>query len=241
MNSKIRIVLAGAASAAICALAFAVEPSSVSLSPPPAADTQIMGPAPSQAYVWMSGHWNSEGGQWKWMAAHWDLPPSRSATWVAGHWISSGGNWVWVNGAWNIADEQQAQAGPPQPPGQDAAAAQGVPTPSTPAPLVAGQYGPGGVSRAIDQPAVTTDYGPIDYSTGYYPAYGYPGYAYPGYAWAGDPYYWGFPGVAFGLGWGPGIVGWGRGGYGYGGRGYYGHGGYAHAGFARGGSGHFGR
>jgi hypothetical protein len=214
------------------------------MSAAPAADTQVIGPAPSQAYVWMSGHWNSEGGQWKWMAAHWELPPSRSATWIAGHWISSGGNWVWVNGAWNIADEQQAQAGPPQPPGQDAAAAQGVPMPSTPAPLVAGQYGPGGVStRAIDQPAVTTDYGPIDYSTGYYPAYGYPGYAYPGYAWAGDPYYLGFPGIAFGLGWGPGFVGWGRGGLwirrprvlrawrlcASGGS------------FARGGSGHFGR
>jgi len=240
MNSKIRFALAGAACAAACAVALAVTPSSLSENPGAPVDSQVAGPAPSQAYVWMSGHWNSEAGQWRWVSAHWELPPSRSATWVGGHWISSGGNWVWVNGAWNIADEQQAQAGPPQPPGQDAAAAQGVPTPSTPAPLVAGQYGPGGVSRAIDQPAVTTDYGPIDYSTAAaYPAYGYPAYGYP-YAWAGDPYYWGFPAVAFGLGWGPGFVGWGRGGY-WGHGGYYGHGGYAHAGFARGGGGHFGR
>jgi hypothetical protein len=249
MNSKIRMVLAGAASAAMCALALAVEPSSVSLSPPPAADAQVLGPAPSQGYVIMSGHWDSDGAQWKWVASHWELPPSRSATWVAGHWVSLAGNWVWVNGAWNIAGEQQAQAGPPRPPGQDAAAEQGVPMPSTPAPLVSGQYGPSGVSRVIDQPPVTTDYGPIDYSTdSYYPAYAYPGYAYPGYGWAGDPYYWGYPGIAFGLGWGPGFAGWGRGGYGYVGRGgYYGHGGYAHGGsfahgggFARGSSGHFG-
>lgn len=240
MNSKIRIVLAGVACAAGCALALADGPGSFAGNRSPAVDVQAAGPAPSQAYVWMSGHWNSEASQWKWVSAHWELPPSRSATWVGGHWVSSGGNWVWMNGAWNIGDEQQAQAGPPQPPGQYAAAAQGVPTPSTAAPYVdgqyQGQYGPGGVARAVDQPAGTTDYGPVDYSAAYYPAYGYPGYAYPGYGFVGDPFYWGLPAVALGFGWGPGFRGWGRGGFAHGG-GFFGRAGFAHGG----GGGHFGR
>jgi hypothetical protein len=247
MNSRIRIVLAGAACLVGTAMGFAQNA--------PAADNQVPGAAPSQGYVWMSGHWNSEGGQWKWIAAHWDLPPSRSATWVSGHWISSNGSWVWVNGAWNVNDAQQPQGGPPQPPGQysQGAAQGGVPTPASPAPYVDGQYqsqyGPNGVVRAIDQPASTTDYGTVDYSPAYYPGYAYSDYGYPGYGWDGDWGYWGFPGVALGFGFGPGYYGWGGRGWGYG-HGGYGHGGYAHGGFAghagggvRGGlgGGHFGR
>jgi hypothetical protein len=189
----------------------------------------------------MSGHWNSEGGQWKWAAAHWELPPSRSATWVGGHWISSAGNWVYVNGAWNISDAAQVQSGPPQPPGQMAPAGQAMAMPTSPAPYVdgqfQGQYGPNGVVRAIDQGSATTDYGPADYNSADYSAYGYPGYAYPDYAWAGYPYYWGYPGVALGFGFGPGFIGFGRGGFG---RGGFGRSGFGHGGFAHGGSGHFG-
>jgi hypothetical protein len=242
MNSRIRFIFAGAACAALCASVLAVVPGSAGESPVAPVDSPIAGPAPSEGYVWMSGHWDSQGGQWKWVAAHWELPPSRSATWVGGHWVPSAGGWTWVNGAWNIADGQQAQGGPPQPPGQDTAAMNGVPSPATPAPMV-GQYGPGGVERDADQPSAPVDYGIVDYSPAYYPAYGYPGYAYP-YAWAGDPYYWGFPGIALGFGWGPGFVGWGRGGYGFRGHGgYFGHGGgFARGGgIAHGGTGHFGR
>ncbi len=245
MNSRIRIVLAGLACAVACAVAVADMP-------PPAADVQISGPAPSQAHVWMSGHWNSEGGQWKWAAAHWELPPSRSAIWVVGHWAPSGGNWVWVNGAWSIAEEPQAQAGPPQPPGTLAEAPQAGAMPGTPAPYVDGQlqaqYGPGGVVRQAYPVAGTTDYGPEDAYPAYYPAYdyssyGYPAYGYPAYGWAGYPVYWGLPGVSFGFGWGPGFRGWGRGGYGYGhggGRGFGGHGSGGQTHFSHGGSGHFG-
>jgi hypothetical protein len=104
--------------------------------------------------------------------------------------------------------------------------------PSTPAPYVDGQYqaqyAPGGVTRAIDQGPTTTDYGPVDYSTAYSTAYAYPGYAYPAYGWAGDPWFWGFPGVALGFGFGPGFHG---GGFFRGGHGYFGHGGFGGRGF----------
>lgn len=220
MNSKIQKALAGAA----CVMGFAIAPAvPVGAVPegPPAATGAVAGPAPSPAYVWMSGHWNMESGQWKWVSAHWELPPSRSAIWVGGHWVSQGGSWIWVNGAWNVADMPQAEAGPPQPPGQPATQGQVVPAPSTPAPYLDGQYGPGGVDRAIDQPPVTTDYGP-SYDV-----------AYPGYSWTYDPWYWGgYPWTY--LGWGPGFYGW----WGGGAYGHWGHSGPS----GRGGhAGHYGR
>jgi hypothetical protein len=212
-----------------CGVSFAQSASEAPPVSPTAVESHVPGAPPSQGYVWMSGHWNSEGGQWKWIAAHWDLPPSRSAMWVGGHWVSSSGNWVWVNGAWNVTDAQQAQAGPPVPPGQYPQA--GVPTPSTPGPYVngqfQGQYATGGIVRAPDQSPVDTDYGTVDYSTAY-PAYGYPGYAYPAYGWVGDPWFWGFPGVALGFGFGPGFHG---GGFFRGGHGFVGRGGFAARGF----------
>jgi hypothetical protein len=229
MNSKIRIALAGAACVLGSAMMFAQSPGGAA----PAADNPMPGAAPAQGYVWMSGHWDSENGQWKWVAAHWEQPPSRSAVWVAGHWVPSGSGWAWVNGAWNVSDAPQGQSGPPQPPGQ------GVATPSSPAPYVdgqyQGQYGPGGVVRSADQaPVVQADYGTVDYSASYYP-YAYPGYVYPSYGWVGDPWYWGYPGVALGFGFGGIYGGWGHGygfgGRGYGGRGFGGHGGYGGHGF----------
>jgi len=169
------------------------------------------GAAPSPSYVWMSGHWNSENGQWKWVAAHWDLPPARNALWVGGHWAAEAGKWVWVNGAWNVSDPGQAQSSPPEAPAGQAQP--GVPLPSTPPPLPEGDLAADGTVKAVQMIPMTTDYGPIDYSI-----------SDPGAYWAGDPYWaaypwiWGYPGAYVGLGWGPGY-------YGYGGRGgYWGHG-----------------
>jgi len=209
MNSRIRTLLAGAACAAACTAALAVVPASTTA---PAnsvavADNPMMGPPPSPEYVWMSGHWNSDAGQWKWTAGHWELPPSRSAVWVSGHWVPANGSWAWTNGAWNVAEAPQSPAMPPEPPGQPATGlepGQGVPMPSTAAPGVPGQYGynAGGQVPALYQQPVVTDYGPIDYSVGY-----------PGYYWAGNS--WAvYPGPFYlGLGWGRGFYGWGRGGY----------------------------
>jgi len=243
MNSKTRIVLAGAACIAGCAIAWAgpSAPSTASVSgnSVEAADNQMMGPPPSPAYVWMAGHWDSEGGQWKWAAGHWDLPPTRSAVWVSGHWIQGSGGWVWVNGAWNVAEAPQSPSMAPQPPGQSPASpgqnayqapaqgGQAVPMPSTPGPNVAGQYAPGGQVPVIYQQPMETDYPPIDYGT-----------AYPSYYWNGDAWGWGiYPAFGFGLGWwGPGYWGWGHGGRGFG----HGHGGWGHGGGRVGFGGHAG-
>ncbi len=199
MNSKLRMLLAGAACIAACAIGRA-DPAANSGAPDagPAVDNPVAGPAPSAEYVWMSGHWNSVNGQWKWVASHWDLPPNRSAVWVEGHWAPSNGQWVWVNGAWNVAQAPQSPSAPPAQPG--AAYPQGMPTPYTPPPgvAVAGQQ-----SQVVyQQPGV-----------GYYdPAVN--GAAYPGYYWNGDAWAWGFyPSALYlGFGWG----GWGHGGWGHG-------------------------
>ena len=212
MNSKIRILIAGAA----CALGCAFASSSYS-QPASGGETQVQGPAPSPAYVWMAGHWDSDGGQWKWVAAHWELPPAQSARWVAGHWTSQAGNWVWMNGAWSVGESAQAQAAPPQPPGQagpDGALSSQAPYMPAPSPYVNGEDGPGGVSRVDAEGTVVTDYGPAVYST--YPDYGYSyGYGYAGYPWLWD-------GAVIGFGFGPRFYG---GHYGYGGHYNYGHGG----------------
>jgi hypothetical protein len=231
MNSKLKIVLVGAACLAVCAMTRAQSPAVMApqASPMGTADNSMMGPPPSHDYVWMSGHWNSEGGQWKWVAGHWDLPPNRSAVWVAGHWIQGGSGWAWMNGAWNVAEAPQSPGSPPTPPGENAAMVntQGAPMPSTPAPNMQGQYYDGQVPAAY-QGATVSDYGPIDYSV-----------SSPGYYWTGDAWAWGiYPGpFYFGLGFGPRYFG---GGYFGGGRGFarFGRGGFAH-GFGHVGGGHF--
>lgn len=198
------------------------------------AENQVAGPPPSPGHVWMAGHWNSEGGQWKWISGHWDLPPSRSAVWISGHWVQGGSGWVWVNGAWNVAEAPQSPSAPPQPPGESPTAAfqtpaqngQAVPMPSTPAPYAGGQYAQGGQPPGVYQAPGDTYYPPVDYTT-----------VYPSYYSDGYPWGWGiYPGIALGFGWGPGYWGWGRGGWGY----VRGAGGWHHAGFVgRGGAAHF--
>src|SRR5271170_4449695 len=113
MNSKARFVLLMALCLAAGAAAWAQQPGSPGPVQGPV-DSQVTGTAPSPAYVWMSGHWNSEGGQWQWVAPHWELPPSRSAIWIEGHWVAAGSSWVWSNGAWNLGTPSQSSSTPPQ-------------------------------------------------------------------------------------------------------------------------------
>lgn len=233
MNSKIHMTLASAACVLGCALGPVVAHGASSDNPAAASDAVAAGPAPSAAHVWMTGHWVSEGGQWKWVMAHWELPPSTSATWISGHWVPQGASWVWANGAWSVGDPPQSNSVPPTPPGQaaqaPATAGTYIPMPSTPAPVVYGEYGPDGVERAIDQPPVTTDYGPVQYDS-----------AYPGYYWTYDPWYWGgYPWAYFG--WGAGFYGWGGGYAHWGHSGYYGRGGGRGGNSGRGAGGYSGR
>jgi len=225
MNLKSLFAISGAAGALVVIAALGAPSRAAAQAPVPYAGSQEAAPAPSSAYVWMSGRWNMEAGQWKWLAAHWELPPTRSAVWIGGHWAPGNGAWVWVNGAWNVADAPQSQAAPPLPPGAS------IPVPSTPPPPLGASFYDNGVAQGA--PA-TTDYGPINYAV-----------ADPGYYGAADPYWdaypwmWGYPGGYFGFGFGPAYFGYGRGyrGYPYGGG--YGRWHGATAGRAGAGGGHF--
>jgi hypothetical protein len=216
MKSRARIILAATAALVLGTAAWAQQPDAAASSPAPV-ESQVTGSAPSPGYVWMSGHWNQESGQWKWIAAHWELPPSRSAVWIEGHWMASGSSWVWSNGAWNVGAPTQASNTPPQLPPQTpeaaAAAEQGAPSPSTPPPNVNGQFVQGAQVPVADQAPVVTEY-PADYTDAYY----------PGYYWTGSTWLWGgYPGYyGFGLGLGPVVFGWGHGGGFRGGGGFHG-------------------
>ena len=196
MNAKITKILSGAACLLVGGWASGFPTAASAADTNIALENQTPGPAPSSGHVWLAGHWDSVDGQWKWVAGHWDLPPSRSAIWVPGHWIQGSSGWVWVNGAWNVGEAPQSYEAPPQPPGANG---QPVPSPSTPAPNVSGQY------YAPGNPPTTVYADPGD-------TYYSPEYAYPGYYWDGSAWAWGFwPGFALGLGWwGP---GWGHGYY----------------------------
>jgi hypothetical protein len=217
------MILAVAACLIVGSAAWAQMPSSPG--PGQGPDSQVTGMAPSPAYVWMSGHWNSDGGKWQWVAPHWDLPPSRSAVWIEGHWVPSGASWVWSNGAWNVGAPTQSPSSPPQLPDQASVAAApadpSLPSPSSPPPSVSGQLVQGGPMPVPGQPDVVTEYAQDDGA-----------YYYPGYYWSGNTWIWGgYPGYyGLGIGLGPVIFGWGRGGWGHGGDfrggGFGGHGGH---------------
>jgi hypothetical protein len=157
---------------------------------------QVPSGTPVAGGVWMAGQWISNGGQWRWEASHWEVPPARNASWVAGHWAAQDGSWVWVNGAWNVGDEPAASAVPPAPPAVQPTGASAV-EPSTPAPTVEAVYGPDGVERVPDTSVVEPYYGPVDYVPTYVD-YG---------PWASYPGYWGFGGAYIDLGWGGGHRG----------------------------------
>ena len=71
MNLKSLFAISGAAGALAVIAAFGAPSRAAAQAPVPAAGSQEAGPAPSSGYVWMSGRWNMEAGQWKWVAAHW--------------------------------------------------------------------------------------------------------------------------------------------------------------------------
>jgi hypothetical protein len=69
---------------------------------PPAPRTEVEGPAPSAAHVWIQGFWTYVDGHWVWAPGHWEVRPSVRAVWVAGHWDKdpTGKGWLWTPGHW---------------------------------------------------------------------------------------------------------------------------------------------
>jgi hypothetical protein len=69
---------------------------------PPAPQPEVVGVAPAQNQVWVSGYWMRADQRWVWVPGHWETRPRVGATWVPGEWSKDieGRGWVWTPGHW---------------------------------------------------------------------------------------------------------------------------------------------
>jgi hypothetical protein len=69
---------------------------------PPAPRMEVEGTAPSEADVWVPGHWDYSDNHWVWAPGHWEQRPRVNAVWVPGHWDKNPTEkgWVWTPGYW---------------------------------------------------------------------------------------------------------------------------------------------
>jgi hypothetical protein len=68
---------------------------------PPPPHEEVVGTAPGESYVWVSGYRRHHDGRWVWVPGHWQTRPRPGATWVAGHWDHTIDGWVWTPGHWD--------------------------------------------------------------------------------------------------------------------------------------------
>jgi WXXGXW repeat (2 copies) len=69
-------------------------------SPPPPAQVEVIGVAPSSRHVWIAGYHRWDGGAYVWVPGHWVVRPRPRAIWVKGHWSHHPRGWYWVEGRW---------------------------------------------------------------------------------------------------------------------------------------------
>jgi len=69
-------------------------------SPPPALRIERPGTAPFKEAVWVDGRWDWRGGQYVWVAGHWQQPPPGHHRWQTGAWSERQGSWFFNPGRW---------------------------------------------------------------------------------------------------------------------------------------------
>lgn len=67
---------------------------------PPRARIEVLGVAPSQNLVWLTGHWSWVGGNYVWVPGQWAAVAPGYSAWVAGRWIHTRRGWYFVEGHW---------------------------------------------------------------------------------------------------------------------------------------------
>lgn len=72
--------------------------------PPPRSEAA----AARAGYVFVSGRWNWQNGNWQWVDGHWERERANQV-WIAGRWELQGNYYVWVEGRW---DARPAPSGP---------------------------------------------------------------------------------------------------------------------------------
>ena len=66
--------------------------------PPPRYEAVVVRPG----FVWITGHWNWNGGQWVWLSGHYERERAGYA-WEPGRWEMRGNRHVWVEGTWRAS------------------------------------------------------------------------------------------------------------------------------------------
>jgi hypothetical protein len=56
---------------------------------------------PAPGFVWVSGYWAVQRGNWVWVAGRWDRPPRPHAIWVPHHWEKRGTEFHLTVGGWH--------------------------------------------------------------------------------------------------------------------------------------------
>jgi hypothetical protein len=66
---------------------------------PPPPRVEVIGVAPSPAYVWIGGYWGWVGGRHVWVDGHWAAPYA-GHHWVGHQWVRQGDGWRMRPGHW---------------------------------------------------------------------------------------------------------------------------------------------
>lgn len=69
--------------------------------PEPKDEENLMGDAPGDAYVWVSGHWWWTGNGWAWVGGRWAVPPAGGHVYISSGWIVIDGRYRYVPGRWS--------------------------------------------------------------------------------------------------------------------------------------------
>lgn len=69
---------------------------------PPAPQYEAVTARPG--FVWISGRWNWQNGNWAWVGGHWERERAGYA-WASGRWEQSGNGWHWVEGNWTVSSQ----------------------------------------------------------------------------------------------------------------------------------------
>jgi hypothetical protein len=83
---------------------------------PPAVSQEVPEPQPSSRHVWVAGHWRWQGGNYAWIAPHWEIPPVANSTWVPPRWEKKTNGYVLIEGYWEPSSAPSTVATPATPP-----------------------------------------------------------------------------------------------------------------------------
>ncbi len=67
---------------------------------PPTRIVEVLGVAPSRAYVWVSGRYDWRGREYVWIPGRYEMPRAGFVRYEEGRWVHSRQGWYFVDGRW---------------------------------------------------------------------------------------------------------------------------------------------